>query len=184
MGGNPFNQSWQRSINQFAGGLLPQFASFALGGGTDQNRTMEEEFSNFIGSRMSGQRGGMSMPEAGQELGKLEELIRGISQAVGGVQGADLSTPEGRAAAIAQLQGQGTYNPMQLGIAGQFLTPESQAALYLGSYLPSLGPALTSSLGKTIAPMRQAWDDYGEQTAGGTQGSQFMSLLSRLLGRY
>lgn len=181
---NPFNQSMTRAVNQFAGGLLPHFAAYSLGGGTDQNRTQEEEFSRFIGERLGGQRGPMSMGQATSELGGLHDLIQGVSRQAAGVQGADMSTPEGRAAALAQLQGQGTYSPMQLGWAGQFLTPDSQAALYLGSYLPMLGPALASSLSRAIAPQREAWSDYQEQLAGGTQGSTFMNLLSRLLGRF
>ena len=181
--GNPFNQAYQRSIDTFAGGLSPHYANYALGGGTDPNRTMEENFSNFIGSRMSGARGGMNMGEAGAGLTNMSSLLQRVAQGMSGVQGADLSTPEGRAAAMAQLGAQGQFSPMQLGFAGQYLTPESQAAMFLSSYLPALGPALTASLRKVIAPQQQQWEDQLAQIVGGSGGqTQFMSFLDRLLG--
>lgn len=177
--GNPFNQSWQRAINTFSAGLPAHYASYAYGGGVDPSKSFNEGFGQFIQERANGTRGPMGM---GQAATSLAELSRGLQTLAGSMpQGHDMSTPEGRAAAIAAMQasgGMGGLNVGQVGILGQFLTPQDQAALFLSAYLPMLGPGLASGLQKVMAPRQQAWDDY----LGAVQGPTNKSFLDMLLG--
>ena len=185
---NPFNQSWQNLITNLTAGILPQFFTKTLqeGQGGGDLGYLEKNFGDFINARLSGNYAAPTMGQSQQNLGSLNSTLRAVTDAVMGMDGKyDMSTPKGRALALSALQsrgGSGGVNPLQMAIASQMLSPDDQAAMFLGSYLPGIGPGLTRGLAKVIAPQQQVWEDYQAALSGQTNKS-FLDMLIGSFGR-
>ena len=177
--GNPFNSQWMRLVNQMSGSVMPHFLSQL---GPDAS-SVESGFGDFIGKYLSGAIAPLSMSGAAGAIGSLGDRMSSAQSKLApfGEQ-FDLNTPEGRAQAMAMAQQKGNVSPLEASLMGAYSEPEEQMKLFLGAYMPSLGPTLTAGLGKAYGPMSQAWEDGLGAIAGGPGGS-YTTLLNMLTGR-
>ena len=197
--GNPYSQAFNRATKTVASGMLPQFVFNAMGGGYGGDANMEDEFRKFV----SGQITNPSQQSYGNiagSLGDFNALLRQVAQVAAGMpdidpnmegtQRPDMSTPEGVAAMNAYLQSQsgqgggatGGLSPLQMALAGMFLDPASQQNLFLGAYMPFLGPTMTAGLGRAIQPLADQWDSYYDPLLQSDPRTSMMSFLDILTG--
>lgn len=170
---NPFG-AYQRMLDQFSSGLLPQFLA-QQATKTGDTSSMSREFGDFIGGRYSGAIAAPTLNQSTAHLGQLNSLQQQILQVVNGplallnneraaagLPPVNISTEEGRAAlmAFAQKRGGMGLNINQLAVGGMMNDPQTQMALYLAAYLPALGPAMSQGLGKIVGTQKGLYDDY------------------------
>lgn len=187
MGGpvfNPFNPSGERMKDRLAAGLPAQYLTGLLGG-------QEQSFSDFINSFLSGETQPWSMGQATTGLQSLDDVMHRVTQQMSGL--GDLSSPEGRQQALGRFlkgtnaAGEPTVAPSMIesavaGYAGG--DPQNLQRMMLGAFMPSLGPSLTTGLGRVWGPQTELWENVLGPIAGVEGGEQygFMNLLSYLLG--
>lgn len=191
---DPFNQAYNKMLDQFGAGLLPQFLAQEVG--KSDTASMNQDFGNFIGGRYNGSIAAPTVQGATQNLGVLNSALRQAMEVARGPLAAmnqervaagqppiDLSTPAGRAALQAYMAAHGGsgMGTIPMSIAGMMTDPQTQAAMYLSSYLPALGPALSQGLGKIVGAQQQNWDNY-QGPIQGAQGRSFLDYLTGSMG--
>lgn len=182
MYGNPFSPALQRYTSRTAAGLAPGFYAHALKQGAPSTGTSADMFRDFISDYVSG-RNRPTYAQTQQNVGDVNAALRNIGQAAAGMQGIDWTNPNDVAKARGMMEGGQVagVDPWQAGILGNLLSPDDQAKFFLGSYLPTLGPALSSGLGKVMQPQQESFEDYLDALSNiGTGG--FRSLLDLLSG--
>lgn len=193
--GNFFNEAWQGAIDDFSSGLLPQFFSQMIESGAN-DQTMQSRFGDFIGGRATGSIAAPTMAQSGQHLGNINALLQQVNaimqgplakvnaeRMARGLPAYNMSVPADRQAFMAEVGGMGGMgiDPMRASIAGMMPTSQDQAAMYLSAYLPSLGPALSSGLGRIVqGQQRNFGDSLGRLL--GSQNKSFMDYLTGSLG--
>lgn len=171
---NPFNQGWNRLLNTFAAGLLPQYYAGLVNGGETDFDYAGRNFRNFIHQRWTGSMAPPSYSDARTIMGQLNQLIRqarsgldlvgtiNAERAQQGLPPLDLTKKDDRNALEAAMQEKGGVGMgvLPLSVAMQMSTPDEQAAMLLAAYLPSLGPTLSEGLNKALQIQLRDWNDY------------------------
>ena len=187
---NPYNPFWQRGLQSYSAGMLPQFMANVLRGGADNSvgsggeGALEAAFGDFIKSNAQG---GYQQPTAGQTATNLGEINAGLRKwtdfATQG--GYDISTPEGMARATQDAGGGGTlggFNINQLGVLSQLLNPQAQQDLFMGSYLPVLGPQWGAGVQRALQPIMDNYEYGIAPTFGSGDPFSFLDVLLGSLG--
>lgn len=182
---NPFNPAGERMLARVAAGLVPQFYGKLLSQPSADYASMGQTFGDIIGEVMSGTRGPLGMHQTAGILGDINSLLRQTTRLFGPGQDFNLSTPEGRQAALDAATKQGGLGGLsvpQIAMAGQLSQEGALSNLFQTSYAPILGPALTRGLNKIVTPLEQMWENIYGPMAPFDVGSKYMSLLDMLTG--
>ena len=178
MMGSPFNRQGTAMVDQLAASAYAQFLMEAAQGNVGGDN-IANEFGNFLGQLISGERAPMGMSQAMGGLESLRGTLGGVSQKVSGA-GIDANDP----GALGQFAAQGGINPIEYAIAGLLADPQRQAQVYQGAMLPSMGPGMVKGMATAMAPMQQSYNDILEGLMFQDPKTAFSSLLDVLLGRF